>query len=422
MKLTKKSITVLSFTIGACLFVSTAFADALLGSGYDRLKGSAKNTAAQMEKGLNNYTVEALFTFKDNGKTVLQATTINKIDTEKQASENSTVDQGPDGKTRSDYSYTDKKLSVWKNGTDNKYYVTEFLNEANREARNRFSSPFNDKGAPEIEKLFDALVGNLKDYVQIEERADGAKVYSGSLSEAQVPAVVNAVSSFGFKRMMSDHSRMEREAKLPEIESDIFVKKVVGTAVENKAGVLENVTGDVVLSGKDKKGVQHDLTLSAVFKLSDIGTTKITIPDLTGANVEKVNQSGGLSSKYVGKYGNNIIIEKNGKLVKIGERTLEITNVSNDKITGKYYETVNAGFESDYPDKYNFNFEYNPNDMKSMSTFTYVNAKGEQKNGRINPSGLAKIYLDLDIEIRDTDTYSSNSRPYYDGEFNRIFE
>jgi hypothetical protein len=47
---------------------------------------------------------------------------------------------------------------------------------------------------------------------------------------------------------------------MDEMESDVYVKKVSGTAVENKAGVLENVTGDVILSGKDKKGVEHDLT------------------------------------------------------------------------------------------------------------------------------------------------------------------
>jgi hypothetical protein len=45
MKLSKKAITALSFTIGASIFISTAFADAMLGSGYDRLKGSAKTTA-----------------------------------------------------------------------------------------------------------------------------------------------------------------------------------------------------------------------------------------------------------------------------------------------------------------------------------------------------------------------------------------
>ena len=78
MKLSKKSMTVLSFTIGACLFVSTAFADTLLGSGYDRLKDSAKNTAALMEKDLNNYTVEALYSLKDNDQTLLQASIVQE--------------------------------------------------------------------------------------------------------------------------------------------------------------------------------------------------------------------------------------------------------------------------------------------------------------------------------------------------------
>ena len=126
---------------------------------------------------------------------------------------------------------------------------------------------------------------------------------------------------------------MERYSKLAEMESDIFVKKVSGTAVENQAGLLENVTGDVILSGKDKNGVQHDLTLNVVFKLSDIGTTKITKPDLTGANVEKVSHSGGFTSKYVGTYKNNIVIEKDGEFVKIGERILEITSVENGKVS-----------------------------------------------------------------------------------------
>lgn len=422
MKVSKKTITVLSFTIGACVFVSTAFADMLIGSGYDLLKSSAKNTAAQMEKGLNNYTVEALFTMKDNGQTLLQATTSNKIDTEKQASENSTVTQNSNGETTTNYSYADPKLSIWKSGTDDKYYVTEFTEDMDTGKGNRFENPFNEKGAPEVEKIVDAMVGNLKDYVQVEERAEGGRVYSGSLSEAQVPALVNAVSSFGIKQMISDQSRAERNAKLPEIESDIFVKKVWSTAVENKAGLLENLTGDVILSGKDKNGVQHDISLNVVLKLSDIGQTKITIPDLTGANVEKVSQSGGFSSKHAGTYKNNIVIEKDGKFVKIGERVLEITTVESDKIAGKYYETVGPGFEAEYPDKYNFTFEYSPNKSTGMSFFTYTNGKGEQENGQLHSSGSGKIYLDLNIEILDDSSYRSNNNRYFDGEFNRVFE
>jgi hypothetical protein len=422
MKLSKKSMTALSFAIGACLFVSTAFADTLIGSGYDRLKGTAKTTAAQMEKGLNNYTIEALFTLKDNDQSLFQTSIVHKIDTEKNASEETTVTQKSDGKTTSNYSYSDNKTSIWKSGVDDKYYVTEFPEDVKRVERSKFTSPFNEKGAPEIEKIVDALVGNLKDYVQVEESADGGKVYTGSLSEAQVPAVVNAVSSFAIKQMIDNQSRMEKDSKLPEIESDIFVKKVLGTAVENKAGLLENVTGDVILTGKDKNGAQHDLTLNVVAKLSDIGNTKITMPDLKGANVEKVSQSGGFSSKYVGTYKNNIVMEKDGKFLKIGERTLEITSVDKDKVTGKYSETVKPGFEADYPDKYDFTFEYNSNDSKSMSNFTYKNAKGEQENGHISPSSPGKIYLDLNIEIMGENSYRSNNKPYFDGEFDRTFE
>jgi len=287
--------------------------------------------------------------------------------------------------------------------------------------RNKFSNPFDQKNAPEVEKIVDALVGNLKDYVQVEESPDGGRIYSGSLTEAQVPAIVNAVSSFGIKQMISDQGRTVDSTKLPEIDSDIFVKKVSGTAVEDKAGLLENVTGDVILSGKDKSGAEHDLTLGVVFKLSDIGTTKVTPPDLSGKNVETVTDSGGFNSSYAGTYKNNIVMQKDGKFVKIGERTLEITSVTDGKVTGKYSEIVKPGFEADYPDPYNFTFEYKPG-SEPMSFFTYTNSKGEQEKGQLHPSGNGKIYLDLNIEVIDEHSYRSNAdRKYFDGEFDRVF-
>jgi hypothetical protein len=200
MKLSKKKMTVLSFPLGACVFVSTAFADMLLGSGYDRLKSSAKMTASQMKEGLNNYTIEVLFTLKDNDQTLLQTSMVNKMDTKKKASENKTITQYSSGKSTNSYSYADEKRSIWKSGMEDKYYVTEFPDDINRENWKGFTNPFNEKGAPEIEKIGDASVGNLKDYVQAEERPEGGRVYSGTLSATQVPAIVNAASSFGIKR------------------------------------------------------------------------------------------------------------------------------------------------------------------------------------------------------------------------------
>lgn len=424
MKLTKKSMTVLSFTIGACVFVSTAFADALLGSGYDMLKTSAKNTAAQMEKGLDSYTLEGLFTLKDNGQMLMQATNVSKIEVQKKAEEQTNTTQDASGKATSHYSYSDSKMSVWKSTGEDKYYVTEFPEDVHRGERKPFTNPFNENGAAEVEKIVDAIVGNLKDYVQAEDGPNGGKVYSGSLSEAQVPAIVNAVSSFGMKQMIRDQGRgMSDDTKLPQIESDIYVKKVVGTAVENKAGLLESVTGDFVLTGKDKNGAEHELSLTAVVKLSNINATKITLPDLTGASVEKMSNAGGFSSKYVGTYKNNVIIEKDGKFVKIGERTLNITSVEQNKVAGTYSETVKPGYEADYGQAVSFSFEYNPSSDKGMPTFSYTNAKGEQLFGQLHPNGMGKIYVELNLEKRDDNSYTSKARPMYmDGEFSRVFE
>jgi hypothetical protein len=413
MKLSKKSLTVLSFTIGACLFVTTAFADTLLGSGYDRLKDSTKKTASLMEKDMKNYTIESLLTLKDNNQVLIQSSTTTKMDTDNQMSEDNKMTKSANGDTTSYYTYEDAKRSVNKNGTDGTYYVMEYPAKLTRKAPATFDNPFKENGAQEIEKIVDAVVGGLKDYVQVEEGPEGGKVYSGSLSETQVPAILNAVTSFGVKRMLNDDS------DLPQIESDIFVKKVVGSAVENKAGYLENVTGDITLSGKDKNGVQHDLNVNVVAKLSDVGNTKVTLPDLTGAKIEKVNYANGFSSKYVGKYGNDIITEKDGKFIKIGERILEITSVDNDKVIGKYSETVNPGFESLYPDKDAFEFEYVPSES---STFTYKDAKGEEKHGSIHQGGNGKVYFEMNIEILKQDSYKSTAKPFYDGEFNRIFE
>ncbi|MFC5451245.1 hypothetical protein [Paenibacillus aestuarii] len=414
MKIGKKGLTVLSFTVGACLFVSTAFADSLLGSGYDLLKGSAKSTAAMMEKGLDNYTVETLYTLKDNDKILLQSSETKKFDTINKMSESNDVSTATDGKTSSHYTYEDVNISAWKNSGDNKFYVTDYPKDMKRRAPGEFNNPFNENNAPEVEKIVDAVVGNLKDYVQVEEGANGSKMYAGSLSEAQVPALANAIASFGFKRSLS------HESEMPAINSDIYVKKVVGSAVENKAGYLENVTGDITLSGKDKNGVQHDLALNIVFKLTGVGATKVVKPDLAGADVEKVSYSNGLSSKYVGTFKNNIVMEKDGKFVKIGERTLQITNVNGDKVAGTYTETVYPGFESDYPDIDAFTFEYDQ--TASNQAFTYQNAKGEQKSGMLHPNGNGNVYLELNLEITSNNSYKSTAKPYFDGQFDRVFE
>jgi hypothetical protein len=427
MKISKKATTILAFSIGACVFVTTALADMALGSGYDQLKASAKRTSQQLEQGLNNYTLDLDFSLTDNERTLLHSTSTQKIDNANQMNETTSTDLNAYGETTNHYSYSDSQRNIWKSTNEDKYYVTNYPSDVTREARKAFRDPFKEKGAAEMEKIVDAVVGNLKDYVQAVDRPEGGKAFSGSLSAAQVPALINAVSSFGVKQMIGDQNRMDRKSQLPEIDSDIFVNKVTGSASENSLGLLENVTGTAVLSGKEKNGAEHDLTLTVTAKLTAVGTTKITPPDLTGAKVEETAANGyeGFSKMYEGTYKNNIIVVKDGKFVKIGERVLEITKVESSKVSGRYSETVKPGFEADYPDKENFTFEMidqaDAGKGSPMSMFSYTNSHGEQTNGQLHMGGTGKVYLDLGIQVTGNNSYRSYASPNYDGEFLRVF-
>jgi hypothetical protein len=373
-----------------------------------------------MEKGLGSYTIEGLVSMKLGDQVIRQESMVKKIDTTKQSSEENTVtQQGSD--VRTSYSYRDSKLSIWKSGTEDKYYVSEIPAGANRGNENIFPNPFNEKGANEVEKIVDAVVGNLKDYVQAEARPEGGNSYSGSLSEVQVPAIVNAVSSFGIQQIIGDEVRRMKDVNVPMLESDIYVKKVTGSALESKTGVLEQVKGNVVIAGKDKNGAAQELTMDVAFKLTNVGSTTVAKPDTTGKNVEKVSYSSGFTSKHIGTYGNNIIIEKDGKFVKIGERTLEITSVEDGKVSGRFTETVKPGYESEYPNPYKFEFAYNADYTKPMSLFTYKTADGKEEQGDLHPGSIGKIYMNIGIEVMGENSYRSNAKPFFDGEFNRLF-
>ncbi|WP_028594412.1 hypothetical protein [Paenibacillus assamensis] len=416
MSLSKKSMIALSFTIGAFIFVTTAVADTMIGSDYDRFKGSLQHTTTQMEKGLDNYTVEALFTLKENNKTLYQSTTTSRNDMVKQALEEITLTQGLDGKTTPSYSYRDNKVAIVKYGDNDKYEAQETDKNVTRGELFNFTNTVEQDSATQIVNIIDSVVGNLNDDVQVEEKPDGGKVYSGTWSRDQVPVLVDAFSLIRFKAAIE---MMGLESGASVIESDLFIKKVTGTAVENKAGLLENVTGNVIVSGKDKDGKQQDLTLDVVVKLTDIGNTKFTMPVLTDTNVEwrKPEYAFINKSHYVGKYKNDIVVDKKGK---IGERTLEITSMEMDKVAGKYYETVKPGYEAHYPEeKYNFIFEFNPKETGSF--FTYTNAKGMQESGQMGADDET-MYLNLNIEIFDKSSFKQNPPANYNGEFKRVLE
>ncbi len=417
MKLNKKTVTALSFTLGATLFISTAFADALIGSGYDQLKSSIKTTASQMETGLGNYTMEAMYTMKNNGETFMEVSQRTKYDSATKATENTLVTQYGKGEPTQNYSYQDPNRSIWKGSFDDTYNVTEYSQPLPSRDR-AFRDPFKEQGAAELEKVSDAIVGNLKDYVQAENGTDGGKTYSASLSEAQVPALVNAIASFGFKKILVDESRSNRDLNIPQIESDIYVKKVTGLASQQKAGTLENITGEIVLSGKDKNGNVHDLSVGVTARMTAVGDTKIVLPDLTNANVTKAEQGdNGLSSKYVGKYKSNIVIEKNGQFVKAGERVLEITGVEQGRVIGTFTETIKPEFEKEVGEPLVFTFNEKSESDRGPA-YIFTTPAGEKGSFQLFPNGMGNVYM----HTQELPVSVAKRMDNFGGEMNRIFE
>jgi len=415
MKLGKKATIALSFIAGACLFFTTALADMTLGTGYDRLKEAAKHTSARMESGLDSYTLESSLSAKVDGIVMYESTDLMKVDAVNRTAETLKEHTRYNEKKYSWYTYSDETMYAYKSGEDEQFYVTE----RTRRDWSPYSDPFRDEFASDMERIVDALVGNLKDYVMVEEAANGGKVYSGSLSQAQVPTLVNAVLSFLFRQTSYDWFRGSDDHL--QLTEDIHVSRVSGRAEEDETGLLRNVTGEIVLNGLDKNGQRHELVVKLGILLRDIGSTTITKPDLTNAIVERTSTEHQFAEKHIGVYRTNIIIEKPDRFIKIGERTLEITAVTDKSVIGKYYETINPEYQELY--EYEpLSFEFVSEQRDWSTVISYTDAEGVTYHMEISPSNPGQIFVYPYATMDKDGVYAWQLVNRFDSAFIRVFE
>ncbi|MDP4126319.1 MAG: hypothetical protein Q8912_05175 [Bacillota bacterium] len=379
MKVKKKTVMLISFTLGTLLLATTALADIATKSGYDQLKDALKVTAEQSSEKFDSFTMDLSIAMKDNGKTLMTENEIRKYNRSMSATES--LSSGEDltrGKHNSQV-YLDKTTMIRVSDSDPTYYVTEFTKERKEET---FSNPFKENRAEDIEKIADAVVGSLKDHVVVTENPDGSKGLAGSLTEVQIPSLVNAVASFQMKQEFDG-----RQDNLPHLTKDVFVKEVKGTAKVNKDGVLESILGTAQLSGIDDQGTVHEVTIEVLGKLSGINSTTVTKPDLSGKTVIKNiansdNSSSEITSpeKFVGKFKNDILIEKNNKFVKVGERFIEISQIDNETVTGRYYEVFKPGYEEYTTPNRDFAIKAKRANEKNSSDYEYTTSSGIKGN------------------------------------------
>ncbi|MCA1074723.1 hypothetical protein K9O30_13545 [Clostridium bowmanii] len=415
MKLNKKSAIIISFALGTVMFTTTAIAQVVAKSGYDQLKDSVKYTAENCTTKLSNYTMDTSFSLKDNGTVIYSGNSLNKVDVASGAKED--VSTRIEGSTKSEnYNYSDKKGSINKNSEQNIYYVSEYASPLENTAT---SNPFKEEGADDIEKIADALVGNLKDAVVVAENSDGTKTLSGSLSESQIPALINAVVSFQSKNEFGNRSNNPNgESSLPKITKDVFVKEVKGNMVTTKEGFIQSVLGSGMISGKDESGTEHKLTFELLAKITSVNSTKVSKPDLTGKKVEKNVQQNYSKitnpGKYIGKYKTDILIDKGGKFEKIGERFIDVTTVDTKSISGRFYEEYAVGYEEYATNKkdFKFNAKFEKDGLNASINAANSSNNVTQGNISINP-GSAKIYFNTGE--------NTNGNMIFDDQYSKIF-
>lgn len=412
----KKLMMALSFTLGTTLLVSTAFADIMSTSGYEHLKQAIKHTSKSCAKNLDSFTAQFSVTIKDNEKVFYSSTQTSKIDNTSGSSQNKSIDEYYNGEPNKSESYRDKKCNIWYNAWNDTYQIYEYA----QDTESTQNDIFEEDEIKDIEKIIDAGVGNLKDYVLVEENSDGSKEFSGSLDNAQIPALVNAISSFAIKRAIPDVG-IEIDDVFPKIQNDVFIKTVSGKATINEDGILERIYGSGVISGKCEDGTAHELTLEVLVRIYDINSTIVTKPDLSDKKIETMYENNSLNistqQKYIGKYKQDIVIDENNSFSKIGERIVVIESIDDKYLSGKYFETYKAEYVDYSKDKLEFDFNA---EIEGYDTALFELTNDQKDIGTVNinfDENTGKIYFYIDYLLKN-----DLGPRYIDHTFIRVFE
>lgn len=445
MRISKKTLTSLAILVGIVVLATTVVVGAVSDTPYAQLKTAVRTTLTEASKTSGNSTAVTTIVLKDNGTVLYRSTESQK--SAAGAYEQAQTTQLGTAEPRISYSFSNGRMNIYYDQTTDTYFVNKYSNVGVMpDASGVTNYGSNDtavlKNWTDIEKIVDAFVGNLKDYVTVTENADGGKTFAGSLNDAQIPALANALASFATKQYLQSttyttgtapiaydsagnvskdpdaNSRISAEAPygLPSLTGDLYIKSVSATATTLPNGVLTDVQASVVLSGTDEDGVVHDLALDLHVAISDMGTTVVSEPDLTGKKVQ-ISEStdpyteNKLTAAFVGTYRNDVVAMVDGVFTKIGTRTIVVESVTDETVTGRYFETYVDGTTHAAPLSFEFSV---PNGGYYSINVSYAGRDGITVNSSINfdvMSGTANFY-----------DASSKEAGFGNGVFARVFD
>lgn len=279
-----------TIALGSVILGATAYGAISGTSGYDLYKEAVKNSYAAQ-----SITPKTELTVKDNGNVLVKVDTTTKIDKTNKAMSNIVTMSSAEGQKTIDMYRQDDKTII-KNSDSDVYNVME-PNKA-RELKRKEHKEDDPSRVKDIENVADALVGNIQNYITLDNNTDGTKEVSLELTDSQISPVINAVASLAVKNATykEDHEEgiNQKEMayltaiqdKLPKLVDNIRVTRVDVDAKITQNNLIQDQTENLIITGTDANGKTHEVSVSVT---TDFEGYNSTVPDKVDLTNKKVN-------------------------------------------------------------------------------------------------------------------------------------
>jgi hypothetical protein len=287
----KLSLIGIGVAVGSMLLITSAYAGIGDAPGYNAYKSAVKSTMD-----IKNVTRNIDVTVEDNGAAILNVkSTMKSAGTEEPGSVNVDLTGTAAPQTIQYFNQGGKRI-VKTSGSD-VYQIVD----TNGIHENLDKQEGHDDAAmtQEMENVVDALVGNLKNYVAMDE-SNGTKDIHFTLSGSQIPTVVNTIGSVFVKQGATGkvHTPDASETfgvnvstlrdSLPKLTQEIKIDTVSMNATVDADNHITNQVAELHISGKDAQGTAHEVTVKLNIGLSSFNSTTPDTVDLTGKTVQTV--------------------------------------------------------------------------------------------------------------------------------------
>jgi hypothetical protein len=289
----KKKLGLLALSVGvsgSVLFASGFSAMANSTSGYDQYKAAFKHT-----KAVQNLTGDLSVSVKDNGKNLFAVDSTIKEDV-KNHEGSGKINIQENGKTKTLYVYKQGDNKIFKSNDSDVYYVAQ-----EKERKHHDQKYHRGEHDQDVEYVIDALMSGLRNDVHTVNKGNGDKEVTLTLSGNQISPVVQALGSVFVKHATEkheygDHHKLpffngeELKSSLPKLTQDIKIKQVSTKAEINKQNLIHEQTVQLIVTGKDAAGKEHEVTVNIKVDLSQFNHTVTDKVDLKGKKVQTLQR------------------------------------------------------------------------------------------------------------------------------------